>query len=117
MEALLIIASDVALRRSLTFLLEAEGYVVQAHASIDQAARSSPASRRCVVIDDEAIADDGIDWATLGELADAVVLLISRDREMPAGQIVLPVEKPYLGDNLVRAVRSALLPRPAAAGR
>jgi FixJ family two-component response regulator len=112
MEDLLIIASDVALRRSLTFLLEAEGYAVQAHASIDQAARSSPANQRCAVIDDEAIADDGIDWAKLGTLADVVVLLLSRVRELPAGQVVHPVEKPFLGDNLVRAVRSALPPWP-----
>ncbi|NJR13471.1 MAG: hypothetical protein HC779_03505 [Phyllobacteriaceae bacterium] len=113
----LVIAADATFRRSIAFLLEAEGYGVTAHASLHGAAAKGPARNHCAIIDEDAAGGLEV-WDRLQALADAIVVLFSRALELPRnlpGHIrVQIVEKPPLGQDLVLAVRAALLPsRPA----
>jgi hypothetical protein len=107
-ESLIVIVPDALLRRSVVFLLEAEGYRAQPHESIEHAARTGSARQRCAVVDDASIGVTAGCWEELGELADEIVLLHDRAPGIPAGVSVHAVAKPLLGDRLVASVRAAL---------
>lgn len=109
-ESVLVIASDDTLRRSLAFLLEAEGYVVSSHDRMPLGLAPGEPRSRCVIVDEGSLDGAGT-WERLAELADAIVVLLSRARELPPGRIHT-VEKPLLGDDLVAAVEAALVRSP-----
>lgn len=104
----IVIASDAALRRSLAFLLEAEGYTVESHETVELAALNASTRSGCVVVDEGCVQDDGNIWKSLAELAEVTILLFSKKRSTPPGVAMLAVEKPFLGEQLLKAVRSAL---------
>lgn len=107
----LVIAPDKDLRRSIAFLLEAEGYDVSAHATVPLPDAAETGRRHCAVVDEDATVGEPDAWDRLGSVADTIVLLRDRTRELPANLAIHTVEKPFLGQNLVLAVRSALLQR------
>lgn len=108
-ESVLVIASDDTLRRSLAFLLEAEGYAVSSHDRMPLGLAPGEQRSRCVIVDEGSLGAGT--WERLAELADAIVVLLSRARELPPGRIHT-VEKPLLGDDLVAAVEAALVRSP-----
>lgn len=105
----LVIAPDKELRRSIAFLLEAEGYDVSAHEAVPLSDVTGTAHPRCAVVDEDATVGEPDAWDRLRSVADAIVLLRDRTRELPANLTIHTVEKPFLGQNLVQAVRDALL--------
>jgi FixJ family two-component response regulator len=109
-QSVLVVASNDTLRRSLTFVLEAEGYAVASHSHVP--AQAEPRSQ-CIVVDEDSLDRAKDVWDRLARLADAIVVLLSRTRELPAHIRVHAVEKPLLGKDLVEAVRVALHRKPA----
>ena len=107
---MLVIARDKELRRSIAFLLEAEGFDVSAYESVPSVGGIE--RRRCAVVDEDATVGDSQAWDRLKEISETIVLLLDRTGELPSDPVVRAVEKPFLGQNLVQAVRDALLQHP-----
>ena len=104
----LVVASDQAMLRSLTFALEAEGYAVEARSNFLVGALPC-AERVCAVVDEAALADP-CDPAELSGLHLPVILLVERKSAMPVLPGLRLVEKPPLGRDLLDAVAAAFLP-------
>ena len=108
----LIVASDQAMRRSLAFVLEAEGYAVVAMAQLD-ASPCPPGQddQACVaVVDQDALVARKDPAAELARLNRPVILLVERMRRPPSLPGLRIIEKPPLGRDLLDAVAAALQP-------
>jgi CheY-like chemotaxis protein len=104
----LIVASDQAMRRSLAFVLEAEGYAVVAMAQLD-ADQPGQDGQACVaVVDQDALAARKDPAAELARLNRPVILLVERMRRPPLLPGLRIIEKPPLGRDLLDAVAGAL---------
>jgi two-component system response regulator FixJ len=117
----LVVDDDLALLGSLEFALKAEGYRVRSCASADAALHADMDIPACLVIDYKLPEMDGMDLADklrdLG-LGAPMILMTSnpdarcRARAAKSGAVI--VEKPLLGDKLLRQIRAmAGAPRPA----
>lgn len=104
----LVVAPDVRLRRSIEFVLEAEGLKVASRADLTVAFDASEISRRCAIIDEDAIAAFPGGWERVAEVTAPVILLVDRLREIPERYQPAVVRKPLLGSSLVDAVRAAI---------
>lgn len=103
----LVIAPDGQLRRSIAFLLEAEGYRISSHATVPMQA-GYPAAGRCAVIDEDALTDGEGLWPRLQRLASSFVMLSSGLLVPRPHFLMHSVEKPLLGQSLVEAVEAAI---------
>ena len=103
----LVVAPDQAMLRSLTFALEAEGYMVEAEPGFLRAppARGHPETA-CAIVDEAALPDPK-NLSELSRLRLPVVLLVERKGRMPALPGLSLVEKPPLGRDLLDAVAAA----------
>jgi DNA-binding response OmpR family regulator len=103
----LVAAPGAALRRSIVFALEADGFTAEAHASL-AAALALPAATAsiCLIVDENALDGQSNRAATLKRLGIPVILLVDRIRKIPrvAGMKVLT--KPLLGPSLLETVRA-----------
>ena len=105
----LIVASDQAMRRSLTFALEAEGYAVDAEPRLDaESYPLEPENGVCVIVDQDALANQRNPTAELAKLKRPVILLVERLGRPPVLPGLRIVEKPPLGRDLLDAVAAAL---------
>lgn len=108
-EIILIAAPDKGFRRSLEFALESDGFTVCAHPYASDALASADARRAaCAVLDDDAIDDWEQARKQLSEFARPVILLVGLFHAAPDLPFVKPVMKPFLGEPLIEAVRSAV---------
>ena len=111
-----VVDDDPAVRNSLKFSLEIEGFAVGVYAGADELLRESDLSRfRCLVIDQHMPGLRGLDL--VAELRDrrvpVPVILItthpSRALVAPAEKAAVPiVEKPLLGNALLDEIRSLM---------
>jgi DNA-binding NtrC family response regulator len=99
---ILVIASDLAFRQSLSFVLEAEGHRVELADQLPAAEKMD--GYDCVVIDDRTLHDP----TELKMLRWPVVLLVNDLESAAVHDSVRLVQKPLLGRTLVEAVRNAL---------
>lgn len=106
----LIVAADESMRRSLAFMLEAEGYAVAAMPRFDvEPYPPAPDGRACVaVIDQDALAGRKNPSAELARLNRPVILLVERMWPSPSLPELRIIEKPPLGRDLLDAVAAAL---------
>ena len=104
---MLVIAADAALRRSLAFVLRAEGFEVEPCQAISDIVGASGSRPCCAVVDDAALVETD-SWHRLSAAAEAFVLLVDKARELPAGLSIFTVEKPLLGAAVVEAVNLAV---------
>jgi hypothetical protein len=105
----LVIAPDDGVRRSLEFVLEVEGYVVDSHAVLTTAIASPfAATAACAVVDEDAVEGLAAGWEAIGHLDKPIVLLVDWLRPLPdrAGMKVLG--KPLLGHVMIEAVQSMI---------
>ena len=119
---LLLVDDDPAVRASLQFSLELEGFAVETFDSGETlVARNSPARHDCLVLDYRLPGIDGLSLLRMlrerGETCPAVIITSNptrsvRQRTADAGAVL--IEKPLLGDNLTTAIR-ALIHRPSLA--
>jgi CheY-like chemotaxis protein len=98
--SVLLIAHDTAMRRSLAFALEVEGYVVNAQDNWSKAHQILPLAA-CAVIDDAMCREQ----RETGDMPLPVILLGSPDGlQLPKGAVVL--SKPLRMPELLSALRS-----------
>jgi DNA-binding response OmpR family regulator len=107
--SVLVVVSEPALRRSIEFVLGAEGYRVGSHTPLKSAQQAVEKTRvDCVVVDEEEVLGEPAGWELLRQIIPPVVLLAYRLREIPVIDGISVVGKPMLGGALVNAIRSAL---------
>lgn len=115
--SVLVVVSEPALRRSIEFVLGAEGYRV---GSLTPLRSAKEAVKRtnvdCVVIDEEEVLGEPAGWELLRQIIPPIVLLAYRLREIPIIEGITVVGKPMLGGALVSAIKSALSGRSAQKG-
>lgn len=121
---ILIAVADEALRASLEFSLELEGYAVATHGALPELlARPTSGGASCVVIDSDCLATaDTVHLDGLAMLALPVILMTSgRDGEIVARRAELPtlrlVDKPIIASTLLEALRDLVPMRPLEDGR
>lgn len=103
----LVVAPDYGLRRSLEFALEVEGFTVVSYEGLTAALASpSEAVDACIVVDEEAIANDPFAIAALRQFKRPILLLTDGSRPIPGPPVARSLRKPVLGNALIRAVRS-----------
>jgi FixJ family two-component response regulator len=109
----LVVDDDAALLGALEFALQAEGYQVRSCADAEAALKASADQLACMVIDYRLPDIDGMDLAQRlrGAGVTAPMILITsnpdarcRARAARGGAVI--VEKPLLGDRLLRQIRA-----------
>ena len=113
---LLLVDDDPAVRASLTFSLELEGFAVEAFASGERlVARAKLADAACLVIDYRLPGIDGLSLLSLlrerGATCPVVIITSNPTRRVrqcttDAGAVL--IEKPLLNDGLTVAIRSLI---------
>lgn len=105
----LVVAPDHVFRRSLEFVLEAEGFAVDSHALLS-AAIVSPLAKiaACAVVDEDAIKNQASGRDALGGLAKPVVLLVDRLPPFPYAARTRVLVKPMLGNALIETVQNLI---------
>jgi len=117
--AVAVIADDAAVRHSLKFSLEIEGFAVRAYANCDEMLNDPALGNFDCVIIDQSVRDMPL-LAALGRLRERqmtmpAILITSRPtaslrkRAFDAGAVI--VEKPLFGNTLLEHIR-ALIPAP-----
>jgi DNA-binding response OmpR family regulator len=111
--SVLVVDDDLALLGALEFALQAEGYRVFGCANAEEAMRTSTDQLDCLVIDYRLPDIDGMDLAARlrGAGVTAPMILITsnpdaRCRTRAARDGAVIVEKPLLGDRLLRQIRA-----------
>jgi FixJ family two-component response regulator len=115
-----IVDDDAAVRGSLKFSLEIEGFVVRTYASAEELLRESDlAACQCFIIDQNMPGMQGFQLFTAlrRQGVDAPVILTSglatsalRRQASTAGIPV--IEKPFMGNSLIEAIHSAVGSKP-----
>ena len=103
---LLIVAPDADLRRSLEFMLEAEGHEVVAHAALWDAELTQKFD--CTIVDHRAIAPPYAAVIAFCRQAAPVILLAGAPLPWLTELVFRVVQKPLLGSPLIAAIESAL---------
>jgi DNA-binding response OmpR family regulator len=106
MPRVLIVAPDMDLRRSLEFLLEADGYAVVSCASVGAARNLGRFD--CAILDHQAIAPPHEDVLEFCREARPLILLSGSAHPWLAEGVFQVVQKPLLGKPLLAAVEDAL---------
>jgi DNA-binding response OmpR family regulator len=102
---IVVIAPDLALRQSLTFSLEVEGFKVEAFGDwADDAVL--PSSMLCMVIDDEVVRNGEKVRQDLRDVTPSVILLTDGLSPPTPGVPGHWLAKPFEGAELLRMVRS-----------
>ena len=104
---ILVVAPELDLRRSLEFVLEAEGFEVLSRPRIDFGNPLANGRFDCTVLDHRALAGPPERAIRFCTMANPVVLLSSKTIPWLSAWVACVVEKPLLGDSLSRAVRQA----------
>ncbi len=115
----IIVDDDEHLLAALRFSLELDGLLVETHRSTDTVDMAGlPAANACLVVDYRLPTANGLDLLTglrAGGVTLPAILITShasplvRDAARAVGATL--IEKPLLGDTLVRAIRAALSAR------
>jgi FixJ family two-component response regulator len=103
---ILVAAPGAELRQSIVFALEADGFEVDAHASL-AAAITAPGSSAalCFVVDENALNGHANGALALQKIGLPVILLVDRLRAIPRLARIKTLIKPLLGQRLIEMVR------------
>jgi hypothetical protein len=106
---ILVAAPGAELRQSIVFALEADGFEVDAHASLGAAiAASGSSGSLCFVVDENALNGHPNGAKALQKFGLPVILLVDRLRAIPRLTRIKILIKPLLGQRLLEMVRGAL---------
>lgn len=118
---MIVVDDDGAVRNSLKFSLEIEGFAVRTYADGSELLNADAQHGACIVIDQNMPGMTGLE--VLAKLRDRGVLtpaiLITSDPNAAlsecAASVGIPVvEKPFFGSALLEAIRAAVTPRASA---
>lgn len=98
-----VVAGDRAVRRSLEFTLEAEGFEVEPYATVASAGASASGQVRCVVVDDDVLRD-GVGVELLSRINVPVILLADPLHALAGIEVARVLIKPYVGLALIESV-------------
>jgi FixJ family two-component response regulator len=105
----LVIAQDETVRRSLKFVIEAEGIIVNSHTHLASAIASSlTTSADCTVIDEDALRHQKSASSDFLHLPQPVILLVERPERHKDLMDLVPVHilaKPLAGNLLIDTLR------------
>jgi FixJ family two-component response regulator len=105
---ILVAAPGAELRQSIAFALEADGFEVDAHASLAAAiAAPGSAAAHCFVVDENALNGHANGTLALQKIGLPVILLVDRLRAIPRLARIRTLTKPLLGQRLIEMVRGA----------
>ena len=113
---ILLVDDDDAVRASLQFALELQGFEIETFASAEAlTAFASPENPACLVLDYRLPGVDGLTLLRalrgLGVTAPAIIMTTNPNRDVrneAAALDTILIEKPLLGDELASAVRTSL---------
>jgi FixJ family two-component response regulator len=111
-----VIDDDAAVRNSLKFSLEVDGYMVRTFADADEFLRASDAANcRCLIVDQHMPRQTGLELvAALRRRGVATPVLLMSGRVTPAltrqamDAGVPIIEKPFVGNSVVEFIRAAV---------
>lgn len=111
-----VIDDDAAVRNSLKFSLEVDGYMVRAFADADEFLRASDAADcRCLIVDQHMPQQTGLELvAALRKRGVATPVLLMSGRVTPAltrqamDAGVPIIEKPFVGNSVIEFIRAAV---------
>jgi FixJ family two-component response regulator len=115
-----VVDDDAAVRNSLKFSLEIDGFVIRTYASAEELLGSeNPDNFQCLVVDQDMPGMTGIELVTVlrAQGLRVPVLLISGHvtpavtRQASVAGIPI-IEKPFLGNGLIESIRAAVSTRP-----
>lgn len=98
-----VVAGDRAVRRSLEFTLEAEGFEVKSHADMESATTPPIVPVECAIIDDDAL-QSGAEIELLQKIQAPVILLVDPLRPAVGVSAARMLLKPYIGLTLIESV-------------
>ena len=115
-----VVDDDAAVRNSLKFSLEVDGFTVRTYANAEELLRAADLTAcRCLVIDQNMPRMEGLELvATLRQRGVNVPAVLISGRVTPAlarqaSEAAIPVvEKPFLGNGLIESIRTAVETRP-----
>ena len=116
-----VVDDDAAVRNSLKFSLEIDGFVIRTYASAEELlASGNPDNFQCLVVDQDMPRMTGIELVTVlrAQGLRVPVLLISGHvtpavtRQASVAGIPI-IEKPFLGNGLIESIRAAVSTRPS----
>jgi FixJ family two-component response regulator len=104
----LIVAPDQMVRRSLEFVIEAEGVTVDSHALLVSAVHSPFATNAsCTIVDEDAVQSARSAWNHFPQLPQPIILLVERperhvrlSRSMPIHILTKPIQGNLLIETL-----------------
>lgn len=105
---ILVIAPQLDMRRSLEFVLDAEGFDVTSRSRIDFSTPAASSRFDCIVLDHQALAGPHEQVIDFCAKAAPVVLVSSKPIDWLSGSVKDLVEKPVMGGAIVSSVRRVL---------
>jgi FixJ family two-component response regulator len=109
MAEVIVVASDVAFKHSLVFVLESDGFRVLSYGTLEAALAPPPTHDvGCAVVDEEAIFDQQHAQRLFRTFARPVILLVDHSPISPSVGAVRCLTKPFLGEPLIQAVHEAV---------
>jgi two-component system, LuxR family, response regulator FixJ len=114
-----VVDDDAAVRNSLRFSLELEGFLVRTYVSAADLLESDLTSLRCLIVDEDMPQMTGLELvAKLRAQGMMIPALLMSGRLTPAimrrasvAGVVL-IEKPFLGNGLIESIRAAVGTKP-----
>ncbi|WP_445678696.1 hypothetical protein [Radicibacter daui] len=104
----LVIVPQGDLQRSLSFLIEAEGFAVAHYGTLAEAFGSSAAANAaCAIVDDKVIGSGQEIRSHAAAFPRPMILLVERPGLLPVLPRCVTLTKPFLGPALVEAVWTA----------
>jgi DNA-binding NtrC family response regulator len=108
---ILVVAPQPDMRRSLEFVLDAEGFDVTSRAGVDFASPASSAPYDCIVMDHQALSGPREQVIDFFAQTAPVVLVSSKPIEWLSGSVKELIEKPVMGGAVANSVRRILASR------
>ncbi len=105
---ILVVAPQLDMRRSLEFVLDAEGFEVSSRSRLDYANPASSSRFDCIVLDHQALTGSREEVIEFCTHAAPIILVSSKPIEWLSGIVQDLVEKPVMGGAIANSVRRIL---------
>lgn len=108
---ILVVAPQLDMRRSLEFVLDAEGFEVTSRPDVDFASPAAGVPFDCIVMDHQALSGPREQVIDFCAHTAPVILVASKPIDWLSGSVTEQVEKPLMGGTIANSVRRILASR------